>query len=148
MRVILLKDIENLGKKNEIKEVAAGYARNFLIPKGLVQLATAENMEWLESKKQEEAEKAEEELKKTQEMVSKIDGLEIVFPKKITKAGKVFGSITAGKIADKLEAKGFNIKKSQINLEDPIKDVSECPVKISFPHGLEAEIRVIVEQKP
>ena len=64
MKVILLKDIENLGKRNEIKEVAVGYARNFLIPRGLVQLATAENMKWLKSQKQEESQKAEEELKK------------------------------------------------------------------------------------
>lgn len=147
MKVILLKDIENIGEKFEIREVANGYARNFLIPKDLVKLATKENLKWLEDQKAMIAEKAEVELKDVQAIVSKIDGLEIVVPVKTAKQDKIFGSITSAKIAELLEEQGFKIKKSQIQLESPIKEVGERQVKISFAHGLEAEIRVIIEEE-
>lgn len=147
MKVILLKDIEKLGGKFEVKEVADGYARNFLIPNGLVKLATKENLEWLKTQKIAETQKAEEDLKRVQALVSKIDGLEVVFLVKTTKEDKIFGSVNAAKIADKLQEMDFDIKRSQINLESPIKELGECPVKLSFSHGLEAEITVIIEEE-
>lgn len=147
MKVILLKDVESLGERFEIKEVAAGYARNFLFPKGLAKPVTQENLKWLEAQKEIEAEKAEEELKKVQQTVSKIDGMELVMPVKLGKEGKVFGSISAVKIAEQLKEEDFDIKKSQIELEKPIREIGSWPVKISFPHGLEAAIRVIVEEE-
>ena len=80
MRVILLQDIENLGKKYDVKEVADGYARNFLIPKGLVKPATEEALKWLETQKEIEEKKAEEELKKVQDFASSIDDQEVIIP--------------------------------------------------------------------
>jgi len=147
MKVILLKDIENLGKKFEIKEVKNGHARNFLIPKGMVKPATKENLRWLERQKEIESKRAEEELREVQATVSKIDGREVVIPVKVGKEGKIFGRISSLKIVELLKKAGFNVKKSQIVLENPIKEIGEWPVKISFPHGLEAEIRVIVTEE-
>lgn len=147
MKVILLKDIENLGKQFEIKEVADGYARNFLIPKRVAKPATKENLKWLETQKEVEVKRAEEELKKTQEIVSKIDGAEAIIEMKAGKQGKIFGSVTSVKIVEKLKEMGFDIKKSQIEIEKTIEEIGEFPVKISFPHGLEAEIKVIVVEK-
>lgn len=147
MRVILLKEVENLGKKYEVKEVKDGYARNFLIPKNLVKPATKENIRWLENQKTIEEKKAEEELKKIQETVTRIDGLELTIPVKVTEEGKVFGSVNVLKIVDKLQEAGFNIKKTQVELGSSIKELGEWPVKISFPHGLEAEITVMVVEK-
>lgn len=144
MRVILLQDVENLGKKYDIKEVKDGYARNFLIPKGLARLATKEALEWLETQKEIEAKKAEEELKKVQEKASAIDGQEIIIPVKVGKEGQLFESITSQKISEKLREMGFEIKKTRINLPNPIRELGEFPVKIKFEHNLEAEIRVIV----
>ena len=146
MKVILLQDIENIGEKFQIKNLADGYVRNFLIPKGLVKLASEENLKWLEVQKNTLAYKAEAELKSTQEIVSKMDGLEMVIKAKAGKQDKIFGSITSGKIAELLVEKGFDIKKSQIQLENSIKQAGEWPVKINFLHGLEAEIKIIVEQ--
>ena len=140
MRVILLKDIENLGKKYEIKEVANGYARNFLIPKGLAKKVTKETLKWLEIQKEIERKKAEEELKKIQDLASVIDGQEIVIPVKIGDLRKLFESITSLKIFEKLRDSGFNIKKGQIVLEKPIEELGEYPVKIKFEHNLEAEL--------
>lgn len=144
MRVILLKDIEKLGKKYEVKQVKPGFARNFLIPKGLAKLATKKNLEWLKKRKEIEEKKAEEELKKVQDLASSIDGLEVVIPVKIGEKEQLFESITSQKILEKLKNQGFNIKKSQIDLKEPIKELGEFPVKVRFEHNLEAEIKVIV----
>ncbi len=151
MRVILLQDVENLGKKYEIKEVKDGYARNFLIPKGLAKKAEKEALLWLETQKEAEIQKAEEELKKTQGLASAIDGQEVIIPVKIGEEGQLFESITSQKIFEKLKELGFEIKKIQLELKEPIKELGEFPVKIKFEHNLEAEIKVIVtkeEEKP
>ena len=147
MRVILLQDVEKVGKKYEVKEVADGYARNFLIPKGLAKPATEGNLKWLEVQKEALRKRAEEELKKIQEQASNLDGLEVVIPVKIGNEGQLFESINTQKISEKLKELGFEIKKSQIALEEPIKELGEFPVKIHFEHNLEAEIRVIVSEE-
>ncbi|MBL7156447.1 MAG: 50S ribosomal protein L9 [Candidatus Pacebacteria bacterium] len=144
MKVILLQNIENLGEKDQIKEVADGYAKNFLFPKKLAKLVDKNELKELEIRKELESKNAEQELKQVQDVVSKIDGFEISIFMKIGKDDKIFGSVTAGKIVEKLKDKGFNIKKTQIELQNPIKEIGEWPVKISFAHGLEAEIRVII----
>ena len=147
MRIILLQDIENLGKKYEIKEVKDGYARNFLIPKGLAKPATEEVLKWLETQKEAEAKKAEEELKMVQERATAIDGQEVIIPVKIGEDGQLFESITSQKISEKLKELGFEIRKTQIDLLEPIKELGEFPVKIKFEHNLEAEIRIIVTEE-
>jgi len=147
MRVILLKDIENLGKKYEVKTVKAGYARNFLIPKGLAKLATPKTLKWAKEQREKEIQKAEEELKKIQELASSIDGLELTFPVKIGQKDQLFESITRQKIWEKLKEQRFNIKKNQIELKEPIKELGEFPVKIHFDHNLEAEIRIIITEE-
>ena len=147
MRVILLQDIENLGKKYEIKEVKNGYARNFLFAKGLAKPVTEETLKWLKMQKEIEAKKAEEELKKVQEIASAIDGQEIIIPVKVGLENQLFESITNQKIAEKLKELGFEVKKNQINLPKPIKEIGEFPIKIKFEHNLEAEIKVIVTEE-
>ncbi|HDJ30434.1 50S ribosomal protein L9 [bacterium] len=144
MKVILLKDIEKLGEKYEVKEVKDGYARNFLIPRGLAKPATKRNLEWLEKQKEKEEKKAEEELKKVQEEAAAIDGQEIVFPVKVGESGQLYESITAQKISEKLKELGFNISKNQIDIKEPIKEIGEFPIKVTFKHNLEAEIKLII----
>ncbi len=148
MRVILLEDVENVGKKLEVKEVADGYARNFLIPRKLVQPATKRALEWLETQKEILAKKAEEELKTSQELASRLDDLEVAIAMKVGEEGQLFESVTNQKIAERLKEMGFDLKKNQINLEQPIKELGEFPVKIGLEHNLEAEIRVIVTEEP
>jgi large subunit ribosomal protein L9 len=147
MKVILLQDIENLGKKYEVKEVKAGYARNLLIPQGLAKAATKKALEWLEDKKETEAQKAEEELKEIQSLASAIDGQEIIIPVKIGEEGQLFESITVQRILDELKKLGFGVKKSQIELPQPIKELGEFPVKIKFEHNLEGDIKIIVVEE-
>lgn len=147
MKVILLKDIENIGKKGDIKKVANGYARNFLFPKKLVKIASKEAIEELEKQEELEEKKAEEELKVVQEVIKKIDGLEIEMPVKVDEEGKLYGSIKEVEISKILTEKRFNIKKKQIKIPQPIKEIGEHQVIILFDHNLEAEIKIIVVEE-
>lgn len=144
MKVVLLEDIEKLGKKYEIKEVADGYARNFLIPKGLAKPATKKMIEWAERQKELLQKRAEESLKKIQKLASQLDGQEIEFLVKVGKKGEVFEGIGKTKIAKKLKEMGFEVKPSQIVLSKPIKEIGEFPVKIELDQGLEAEIKIVI----
>ncbi len=147
MKIILLKDVEKLGKKGEVKNVADGYARNFLIPNKLAVLATKSELVRLEEQEKIETEKAEEELKFYQELASQIDGLEIEIPAKVSEEGNLFGTVTASQIAEKLKEKNFEIKKEQIKLEEPIKEIGEYEAIIEFPHNLETKIKVIIVEE-
>lgn len=147
MRVILLQDIEKLGKKYEVKEVKDGYARNFLIPKGLAKPAIKEALKWLEVQKEMEEKKAEKDLKEIQERATGIDGQEIIIPVQVGDAGQLFESIGTQKINEELQKLSIEIKRNQIILEKPIKELGEYPIKIKFAHNLEAEIKVIIVEE-
>lgn len=147
MKIILLKDVENLGKKYEIKEVASGYARNYLIPQGLAKKATPDVLEWLKKIQEVEDEKAKKELEKIGKLASQIDGLELEMEVKVGEKNQLFEKITASKISKKLKEIGYDIKKDQIELEKIIEELGEFPIKIKFNHNLEAEIKVIVTEE-
>jgi len=147
MKVVLLEDIEKIGKKFDVKEVKDGYARNFLIPKGLIKIATEQVVEWAEMQKEIQKKKAEEELKDIQKTASSIEGMEISISVKIGEKDQLFEKITAQKIIEKIKEIGFNIKKEQVLLENPIEEIGEFPVKIRFDHNLESEITVIISEE-
>ena len=147
MKVILLEDIENIGKKYELKNVKDGYARNFLIPKNLAKPATRDAMKWLEAQTEIIAKKAEEQLKQVQETASKIDGLEVVIPVKVGDEGQLFEKINVIKITEKLSEAGYKLEKKQIELKEPLASVGEFPVKIRFNDNLEAEIKVVITEE-
>ncbi len=144
MKVIFLKDVKGLGKAREVKEVSDGYARNFLIPNELAKEATKEAVAALESQNDLLEEQAEEALKEIQELATKLDDLEVPMAVKVGDEGQLFESVTASKIADTLKEMGYQVKKGQIELEEPIREPGEFPVKLKFEHNLEAEIKVII----
>jgi large subunit ribosomal protein L9 len=144
MKVILLKDIEKIGKKFDVKEVKNGYARNYLIPNGSVKPATKEALKWLEMQKEILEKKAEDNLKKVEGTVSAVDGLEVIISVKTGDQDQLFEKITAQKISEKIKEMGFEVKKNQIDLEKPIETIGEFPVKLKFEDNLEADIKVIV----
>jgi len=144
MKIILLQDVGKLGKKNDVKEVADGHARNFLFPRGLAKPATEEALKQLEIEKEAATKKAEEDLKITEGLVAQVDGQEIEILVKSGKGGKLYGSITPAKIVNALSEKGFEIKKSQVKLDKPIKEAGEYDVALELDHGLEAKIKLIV----
>jgi len=144
MKVILLQDIDKLGKKNEIKEVADGYARNLLIPKKMAVLASKSEILKLEAQKKIDAENAEKELIRFQELASQIDGFDLEISAKAKDDNKLFGAITSAIISEELKKNNFEIDKDQIKLKEPIKEIGDYKVQIEFPHNLEAKIKVIV----
>jgi large subunit ribosomal protein L9 len=144
MKVILLQDVEGLGKKYEIKEVKSGHARNFLLPEKLAKAATKQALKWLADQKEVIEKAAEEDLKLAQALATQLDGLELNIVVKVGAEGQLFESINSQKIVEKLKEMGFEVKKSQVVLENPIKDLGEFPVNIKLDHNLEAEIKVII----
>ncbi|OGZ57242.1 MAG: 50S ribosomal protein L9 [Candidatus Spechtbacteria bacterium RIFCSPHIGHO2_02_FULL_43_15b] len=145
MKVILLQDIENLGKKWEVKDVKDGYAKNFLFPQDLAKQATDSAAAEAELLRVKEEELAQKELEGIEANVSKLDGYELKISMPIGDEGQVYSSVNAQRISSALSEAGFKVSAKQIKLEEPIKEAGEFPVNIEFDHGLEAEIRVIVE---
>ncbi|WP_312699772.1 50S ribosomal protein L9 [Sedimentibacter sp.] len=148
MKVILLEDVKNVGKKGAILNAKDGYAKNFLFPKNLAIEATPVNLKNLENaNKQKEAKEKEifEEAKKLEEELMKVT---IVLKGKAGESGKLFGAITTKEIAESLEKDhGINIDKKKFDLEDPIKSVGEYFVKIKLHPMVNAKLKVIVTDK-
>ena len=144
MKVILIKDVPNLGQKYDVKNVADGYARNFLFPKKLAIAATKHEIKKLEEKKEKERLRAEKDLAKNQEIGTKLEDYELEISAKADKEGNLYAAVSPLQISKALQEKGFNINKNQIKIDDPIKDLGEKEIIIEFPHGLEVKIKVIV----
>ncbi|MFH0805779.1 MAG: 50S ribosomal protein L9 [Patescibacteria group bacterium] len=147
MKVILLQDIDKLGKKGDIKEVADGYARNLLIPNKKAVLASKSEIIKAEEQKKIDTEKAEQELIHFQEVASQLDGFELEIPAKVGEDNKLFGAITTVKISEELKKNNFEIEKNKIKLEEPIKEIGEYEIPIELPHNLEAKIKLIVTEE-
>ena len=144
MKVILLQDIEKLGSKFEVKDVADGFAKNHLLPKKMVQIATKNALIWAQTQREIADKATENELQEIQAKAGALDGREFAMEVKVGKQNQLFESITSQKIAEKLKEDNFNIDKKQIILKDPIKELGEHQIKINFPHNLEAEIKLVV----
>lgn len=144
MKVILLQDVDKLGKKGDIKQVSDGYARNFLIPKKIAVLANKSEIIKAEEQKKIDQEQAERDLIKFQKIASQIDEFDLEIKVKAGDDDKLFGAVTSSKISEELKKNNFEVEKDQIKLDEPIKEIGEYEVKIEFPHNLEAKIKVII----
>lgn len=144
MRVILLKDLPNLGKKGDIKDVSDGYGRNFLIRNKLVEILTPQTARRLEQEREKEEKTATALKNQTLALKEKIEKLKLVLKTKIGESGRVFGSITPTKILAELEKNGIKLEKNQV-LSKPIKTLGENKIKIKLPQGTEAELKIIIE---
>lgn len=147
MKVILLEDVEKLGKRLEVKNVADGYAKNLLLPRNLARVATKEALKWLDVQLEMKKSEDEAKLKEVQAIVNKMDGLELFFKVKVGEKGQLFESLNAQKIKDKLAEEGFNVSKNQIDLPEPIKELGEFSVKIKFDYNLEGVVKVIITEE-
>jgi len=143
MKVVLLKDVEKLGREGEIKEVAEGYARNFLIPQNFVKPATDQVIAEVELKKEKKTKSDQMELAEAQKIAEQLDGREL-FIKVKEKDGTLFGSVNEKTIAKTFADEGLKIDLKNVKLEEPIKEVGDYDVKLELDHGLEANIKVIL----
>ncbi|MBU2578848.1 50S ribosomal protein L9 [Patescibacteria group bacterium] len=147
MRIILLQDIKKIGKKYEIKEVKSGFARNYLIPQKLAKIADEKTIIWAKEQQEKEIKKAEKKFEKITDLISRIDGLEVEFKMKTGENNQIFEKITEQKISKRLKEMKCDIGTAKIELEKPLAEMGEFPVKIKFPHNLEAEIKIIITEE-
>jgi len=145
MKVILKQDVKALGKNGELKEVADGYARNYLFPRGLAIEATSGNVKVLSQLKEGAAKKEQHEEENAKELAAKLQGIKVIFKVKSGEGGRLFGSITTKDITEQLE-KNYKIAldKRKISLEESIKTLGDYQVKVHLYKGVFAEIIVVV----
>ena len=144
MKVILLEDVERLGKRGATLNVANGYGRNFLIPRKLAVPATEanRNLAEVQSKKVEVLEAKEE--KSASQLKSELENVSITIPMKAGEGDMLFGSVTTASIAEALEKQGFTIDKRRIELEEPIKRLGDHHVNVKLHRKVAAEVKVSV----
>jgi large subunit ribosomal protein L9 len=148
MKVIFLKDIPGTGKKGEVKEVASGYASNFLFPRNLAKPATSNALTDLKAQEEKKVKQMEEELKECQRVAGLIDGGEIEVFEKTNDQGTLYSAVNGQKVAQEIKKQlGGTVESEQVIFRKPIKELGEHEVLIKFPHGLEAEVRVVVSEK-
>jgi large subunit ribosomal protein L9 len=146
MKVIFLKDVPGIAKRDEVREVAEGYARNFLFVRGLAERADSAALKTLEERKVRHERDKEAELKEAQALAQKIEGLEIRIQAKASDEGTLFGAISPNMIVSRLTEMGYSeIKKGSVTISEPIKRAGEYEATVGLDHGIEASIRVIVE---
>jgi len=147
VEVILQQDVKGLGKKGDVVNVADGYGRNFLLPRGLAVPATAGNIKQVDIEKETQRQKRERELQEAQEIAARIQGQKLQIATKVGESGKLFGSITSQEIAERLKRQyKVEIDKRKIELEEPIKSVGKHPVKIKIHPKVQVEITVQVTE--
>jgi large subunit ribosomal protein L9 len=132
MRVIFLQDVKGQGKKGEVKEVSEGYARNFLLPKGLVQLATAGAQKAQEQISAAADKKKEREKQQFQALAAKLSEMTVIIKAKAGESGRLFGAITSKQIAEALQKQKITVDKRKIELDEPIRalGVTKVPLKL------------------
>jgi len=144
MKVILRKEHEKLGQIGSVVDVKDGYARNFLIPKGLAYPATDGSVRALEEEKKQAGQRVAKELKGNEKLASDLEKVSITLQMKVGEEEKLFGSVTSQMIADSLKEKGFEIDKRIIDLEEPIKALGIYSVPVKLHPSVTAKVKVWV----
>ncbi|MEK7783276.1 MAG: 50S ribosomal protein L9 [Candidatus Binatota bacterium] len=144
MEVILKEDIVNLGKMGEVVRVRDGYARNYLLPRGLVLMANKKNLKGFEHQKRVIGAQREKVVKQAQGLSDKLAAVSLVIAVKTGEEGKLFGSVTNMDIERALREKGFDIERRKIHLDEPIKNLGDFEVPIRLAADVTATIRVSV----
>jgi large subunit ribosomal protein L9 len=144
VQVILREDVHALGGAGDLVSVKPGYARNFLVPEGKALLATAERVNEVEHQKQVITEQRAKELGDLQAVKAKLNGIELEFDAQAGDEGKLFGSVTAHNLAERLAEKGLDVDRRKIVLDEPIKSVGEHTVAIRLRSDVLAEFKVTV----
>ncbi|GAF23285.1 MULTISPECIES: 50S ribosomal protein L9 [Shouchella] len=146
MKVIFLKDVKGKGKKGETKDVAEGYARNYLLPNQLAKEATSGNIKDLEAQKKSQDKKAQAELEDAQAFKQKLEELTITIPAKAGEGGRLFGAVSTKQIAEALQKEVKKIDKRKIQLDEPIRSLGYTKVPIKIHPEVTAVLNVHVKE--
>lgn len=145
MKVILLQDVKGLGKKGALVDVAEGYGRNFLVPRGLATVASEGALRNLAQGKERERLRAERLRQDAEVLARQLEGLTITVPARVGEAGRLFGSITSKDVADALKkSAGLDIDKRKIDMKDAIKTLGEHAVTVKLQPEVSARLTVSV----
>lgn len=146
VKVIFLENI-NEHKVGDIKSIPDGYARNFLIPKGIAKLATDAEVKNIESQikklQSEEAKKVTE----AEKVAEKMSQTKLTLSEEVNEDGHLYGAVTAKEISEHLKTKKFEIDPSEIVIEEPIKELGEYEITVKVGHGVEADLKIVVKRK-
>jgi large subunit ribosomal protein L9 len=145
MEVILKEDIANLGKIGDIVRVRDGYARNYLLPRGLVLEANKKNLRTFEHQKKLVGDQKQKILRQAQSVGDHLNGVALVIPMKVGEEGRLFGSVTNIHIEKALKAKGLNVDRRKIQLAEPIRSAGdyEVPVRLSAEITVPLKVSVV-----
>lgn len=144
MDVILKQAVEKLGNPGEVVTVSAGYARNFLIPRGIAVEATSGNKKRIEQERQRLEAAENQRRESASEVAQRLEQVSLTFSARVGDEGKLFGSVTASDIVQQLEAQGYHVEKRQIDLHEPIKALGVYRVPVRLHADVKPEIKVWV----
>jgi large subunit ribosomal protein L9 len=147
MEVILRSDVEKLGRRGEIVKVAEGYGRNFLLPRGLALPVTPANKAMIDKERKAWEARMAKEKAECEALAQRLAALRFVAPRKVGENDQLYGSVTAGDVAEFLKAKGIEVDKRKVQLEEPIKRLGEHEVKVRLHPEVVAPLRVLVTKE-
>jgi large subunit ribosomal protein L9 len=147
MEVILKEDIANLGKIGEVVRVRDGYARNYLLPRGLVLLANKKNLKTFEHQKKVVSDQKQRIVRQAQTVADQLATVTLVIPMKVGEEGRLYGSVTNMQIEKALKTKGLNVERRKIHLNEPIKTAGdyEVPVRLSADVTVPLKVSIVPE---
>jgi large subunit ribosomal protein L9 len=144
MDIILRQDVEKLGKAGEVVVVKDGYARNFLLPRGLAYQATDSNRRRLDAERAQKGRKHATEVSAAQAIATRLEAVSLTFTMKAGEGDKLFGSVTTADVAEKLQAEGFQVDKKAVDLPEPLKALGVYKVPVRLHADVKPEVRVWV----
>ena len=148
MEVILKEDIANLGKIGEVVRVRDGFARNYLLPRGLVLVANKKNLKAFEHQKKVVADQKQKVMRDAQAVGEQLTGVSLTISMRSGEAGRLFGSVTNMQIEKALKAKGLNVDRRKIHLDEPIKNLGdyEIPIRLAADITVPLKLSVVPEE--
>ena len=147
MKVILKQDVEKLGRRGDVVNVAPGFGRNYLIPRKMALAVTATNLKTIEIERQALKKKAEVERKTFQTLVQKLNEVSLTFTRRAGDKDVIFGSVSSGDVKEALDALGYDIDKKKIHLDEPIKRLGNFTVPVKISTEDRAEVRIVVARE-
>ena len=145
MKIVLRDDVENLGHKGDVVDVADGYARNYLVPRGLAMKATKGVVAQAEAMRRNRSAKEARDVEAAQTQAAQLEGARIEIAARAGEGGKLFGSVTASDVADAIQAqRGIEVDRRRVGLDEPVKELSELDVTVKLHTGVEATLTVVV----
>ena len=147
MEVILREDVATLGRRGDVVKVAQGYGRNFLLPRRLAMVVTESNSAMIAKEKRAHAARAAKEKSEFETLAQRIAGLRFIAPRKVGENDALYGSVTSGDVGEFLKAKGIDIDKRRVQLEEPIKKLGEHEVAIRLHPEVMATLKLLVTKE-